>query len=181
VTLSLLNIRKIVPYIHTNQGKVLYTFELIPKDIDYRNDSDGGTYSRYLNMNFESALDSNQVEESKAEQTSDHKDTIDQKIDDLFKWTDDGREVEELNRSVVHKELCVKHTECRATLDPRFVFRIPPLSYKRSCSFPSLRGTGNDRDDEFSEIFDRKKSWMFGCEDYETFQTWVSLLKANIT
>jgi hypothetical protein len=160
---------------------MLYTFELIPKDIDCKNDSDGGTYSRYLNMNFESALDSNQVEESKAEQTSDHKDTIDQKIDDLFKWTDDGREVEELNRSVVHKELCVKHTECRATLDPRFVFRIPPLSYKRSCSFPSLRGTGNDRDDEFSEIFDRKKSWMFGCEDYETFQTWVSLLKANIT
>lgn len=180
MTLSLQKIRKIIPYIQPNQGRILYSFELVPKETDYYNDSDRGTYNNYLNMNFESALDSNQKEESKNEINSQLKDPVDQKIDELFKWTDDDQEMERPKSSLVQKELYTKHVQPRGTLDPSFTFRIPTLSFKRSSSFPSLN-TNTTHDDEFCDIFDKKKSWVFGCDDYETFQTWVSLIKANIS
>lgn len=181
VTLSLQKIRKIIPYIQPNQGRILYSFELVAKEIDYYNDSDRGTYNNYLNMNFESALDSNQKEESKYDVNSRHKDQVDQKIDELFKWTDDDQEMERPKSSLVQKESYAKHVQPRGTLDPSFAFRISPLSFKKSSSFPSLINTITTHDDEFGEIFDKKKSWVFGCDDYETFQTWVSLIKANIS
>lgn len=94
VTLSLANIRKIVPSISTYQSKTIYKFELVTKGIYCSVDSDRATYEKYLNIRFDKFLRTEEIdlnEEPVSEHTTNRKETneiveddIDRKIDEMF-------------------------------------------------------------------------------------------------